>query len=227
LLPARQAILKGFMPAQLPEQPDAQSLDHLLRVLAWRRDVRHFKTQTVDPAVIDRMIEIAQTAPSVGFSQPWRFVRVDDEVRRAAIRANFAAANEAAASEFSNAEQDEYRRLKLAALDDAPVHLAVFTDHASPAGRGLGRHTMPETLAFSTVMAVHTLWLAATALGLGLGWVSILDAEQASATLDVPEGWRLCAYLCVGYPKQPSLTPELERLRWESRDIRSRTCLPR
>jgi 5,6-dimethylbenzimidazole synthase len=202
-------------------QPDHESFEHLLRVFAWRRDVRHFEPRPVDAATVLRLIEIAQCAPSVGFSQPWRFVRVDSPERRQAIRDNFLEANRAAALQYPEPEQLAYGRLKLSGLDTAPVHLAVFLDSATTRGRGLGRQTMPETLAYSAVMAIHTLWLAATALNLGVGWVSILDPAAAKRSLDVPEHWSFLAYLCLGYPSTQNTTPELERLGWERRDERS------
>ena len=84
-------------------------------------------------------------------------------------------------------------------------------------GGGLGRKTMPETLAYSVVGAVHTLWLAARAFDIGVGWVSIIDPEQVRTTLDLPEDWVLVAYLCLGYPEEDHLDPELERYGWQRR----------
>ena len=110
-----------------------------------------------------------------------------------------------------------YAGLKLAGLAEAPCHLAVFTVADPDQGGGLGRQTMPETTAYSTVLAIHTLWLAARAAGLGLGWVSILDPAEVSRALDVPEAWRLVAYLCLGNPATEEATPELERAGWEWR----------
>ena len=110
-----------------------------------------------------------------------------------------------------------YARLKLAGLLEAPVHLAVFVDPATEMGHGLGRRTMPETLAYSAVCAVHTLWLAARAQGIGVGWVSILDPAQARWALDVPEQWQLVAYLCLGYAESDHEEPELAREGWEAR----------
>ena len=89
-------------------------------------------------------------------------------------------ANADALSEYSGDQAETYAGLKLAGLRDAPVHLAVYCDEASELGYGLGRKTMPEMLAYSVVGAVTTLWLAARAHGIGLGWVSILDPERAS-----------------------------------------------
>ena len=84
-------------------------------------------------------------------------------------------------------------------------------------GHGLGRKTMPEMLAYSVVGAVTTLWLAARAHGVGLGWVSILDPGEVDTTLDVPEGWKLVGYLCMGYPVEEHTTPELVRAGWQNR----------
>ena len=86
-----------------------------------------------------------------------------------------------------------YMGLKLAGLKEAPVHLAVFSDEGTPTGGGLGRQTMPETLRYSVVAAVQTMWLAARAEGLGMGWVSIFDPEEVTRSLDVPAGWKLIA----------------------------------
>ncbi|WP_342454744.1 5,6-dimethylbenzimidazole synthase [Sphingomonas sp. H160509] len=107
--------------------------------------------------------------------------------------------------------------MKLAGLERAPCHVAVFVEPDPDQGHGLGRRTMPEAVAYSAVIAVHTLWLAARAQGVGLGWVSILDPSHIRTILDVPETWHLVAYLCVGYPEIEAIAPELEREGWEKR----------
>ncbi len=101
-------------------------------------------------------------------------------------------------------------------LREAPIHLAVFSDHETRAGAGLGRKTMPETLDYSVVAAVHTFWLAARAENLGVGWVSIIDPHELARTLEVPPAWKLIAYLCVGFPQEEHLDPELERHEWQA-----------
>jgi 5,6-dimethylbenzimidazole synthase len=196
---------------------DAVFRDRLATLLTWRRDVRHFRDDPVPPAVLSDLLAVAALAPSVGLSQPCRFVTVDDPARRAAIRANFAACNAEALACQDAGQAPLYARLKLAGLDAAPCHLAAFAEPAPSQGHGLGRRTMPETAAYSAVMAVHTLWLAARAAGLGLGWVSILDPAAVTAALDVPEHWVFIGYFCLGTPQFYSRTPELERLGWETR----------
>lgn len=189
----------------------------LASLFAWRRDVRRFRRDPVAPALLHRLLGQAAASPSVGLSQPWRFVTVDDLARRDAVRGSFRRCNAAALAAVGDDRAGLYARLKLAGLDEAPVHLAVCVDPAPAQGSGLGRQTQPETVAYSAVLAVHTLWLAARAEGLGLGWVSILDPQEVLTALDLPGGWGLVAYLCLGWPDAASDVPELEREGWERR----------
>src|SRR5262245_59876993 len=140
-------------------------------LLVWRRDVRRFRRDPLPRGTLERLIQLACLAPSVGLSQPWRFVIVDDPARRAAIRKNFESCNAAALAAQSQQRSAAYARLKLAGLDDAPCHLAVFADPSTSQGHGLGRHTMPEMIEYSAVTAIHTIWLAARAEGIGMGWI--------------------------------------------------------
>jgi 5,6-dimethylbenzimidazole synthase len=199
----------------VPPQFDAAFRQTLTELFRLRRDVRHFLTTPIPDDIVTELIELACLAPSVGYSQPWRFVKVDDPRRREAVLQNFAECNKEALHGYSGSQAELYASLKLAGLAEAPVHLAVFVDRVTPAGSGLGRKTMPSTLDHSVVMAVHTLWLAARAYGIGVGWVSILNPPDVERILGVPEGWSLIAYLCLGYPVEEQILPELERLGWE------------
>ena len=164
----------------MPSPPvfDEAFRQRLRALLSWRRDVRRFRQDPLPSGAVERLIELAALAPSVGLSQPWRFVIVDDPACRDAVRRNFAAANAAALAAQDRMRVAQYARLKLAGLDEAPCHLAIFADGATEQGHGLGRHTMPEMADYSTVAAAHTLWLAARAEGIGMGWVSILDPRE-------------------------------------------------
>lgn len=186
-------------------------------LLAWRRDVRRFRTDPLPPNMLERLIGIACLAPSVGLSQPWRFVIVDDPARRQAVIENFTACNADALNSYSDELAKRYAGLKLAGLREAPCHLAVFADRTTGVGHHLGRRTMPEMADYSVVGAISTLWLASRAEGIGLGWVSILDPVAIAAALDVPSAWRLIGYLCIGYPETEDDRPELERAGWEAR----------
>ncbi len=217
--------------AELPEAGgpvfDEAFRARLRDLLAWRRDVRHFRDLPLDDATVERLVRVAALSPSVGFAQPWRFVRVDDPERRAAVIASFERSNADALRAYEGDDAATYAKLKLAGLREAPVHLAVFCDEATLAGKGLGRKTMPEMLAYSTANAVYAFWLAARAEGVGAGWVSILEPGLVSQALGVPREWKLVAYLCVGYPVESHDTPELQRAGWESRDERATTLYRR
>lgn len=187
----------------------------LSRLIRNRRDVRHFRPDPVPAAVLIDLLEVSNLAPSVGLSQPWRFVIVSDAHRRESVGKIFEAENALQLIKQSSDKREDYARLKLAGLRDAPVHLALFVEPNPSQGHGLGRSSMPETIAYSGVMAVHTLWLAARALGIGLGWVSILQPAEVSAALDVPIEWSFIGYFCIGYPVTETERPELEQAGWE------------
>jgi len=187
----------------------------LWRILEWRRDVRHFRSDPVDEAALERLRAAMDRAPSVGNSRPWRVIRVEDAALRAAVRENFLKCNIAAADNYDAARRDDYLSLKLAGLDAAPVQLAVFTEIDPAAGHGLGRATMPETLRQSTAMAIHTLWLAARVENVGLGMVSILEPRAIEELLEVPTTWEFSAFLCIGYAERDDDTPLLHRAGWQ------------
>ena len=196
---------------------DTAFREQLTQLFRWRRDVRRFRAEPLPPGLLRHLLDCAALAPSVGLSQPSRWVVVDDPARRAAVRANFTLCNKDALQAQSPGRREMYARLKLAGLDQAPCHLAAFSLQDPEQGGGLGRRTMPETVFYSSVMAVHTLWLAARAEGVGLGWVSILDPAAITTILDVPPHWAFVGYLCLGYPEAENQVPELERCGWEQR----------
>lgn len=197
-------------------QFDGAFREGLATLLAWRRDVRHFRPDPIGEDVVAELLATAQLAPSVGNSQPWRFVRV----RSAALRARLARhvdAEAARAGEAMGARREAYTALKLHGLDRAPEVIAVFCDDGTQIGAGLGAATMPQTREWSVVLAIHTLWLAARARGLGLGWVSIAEPDVLTEMLAVPQGWRFIALLCLGRPERCDVVPELESRGWQAR----------
>jgi len=196
-------------------------------LLIWRRDVRQFRTDPLPAGTLERLIELACLAPSVGLSQPWRFVIVDDIVRRRAVLDDFSACNLDALQSYSDERAAQYVKLKLAGLREAPCQLAIFADPTTEVGHGLGRRTMPDMLAYSVVAAICTLWLAARAQGIGMGWVSILAPAHINKILDVPDSWRLIGYFCIGYPQTEDERPELERAGWERRQLSEALILRR
>jgi 5,6-dimethylbenzimidazole synthase len=189
--------------------------DKLGELFAWRRDVRRFRREPVPEDLLAKLLDLMQLSPSVGHSQPWRWLKVSDPVQRAAVQVSFSRCNADALAEYEGERAALYARLKLEGLREAPVQFAVFCDHATAQGHGLGRRTMPEMLDYSVVAAITQFWLAARAHGLGLGWVSILDPAELAAIVDAPPEWKLIGYLCLGYPEEEHEVPELVRAGWE------------
>lgn len=200
-----------------PPQFGSHFRAELQDLFLWRRDVRRFRPDPVEPEVLRDLLKMACLAPSVGNSQPWRFVTVDETSRREEVIGSFEACNAEALKNYSGEQAAKYARLKLEGLREAPVHLAVFSDAASTEGHGLGARTMPETRDYSVVSAIQVLWLAARAQHIGMGWVSILDPDTVKTALDVPSSWKLVAYLCLGYAQEEHTDPELVRAGWQNR----------
>src|SRR5258707_8945098 len=145
-------------------------------LFVWRRDVRRFRRDPLPAGTLERLVEIACLSPSVGLSQPWRFVIVDDPGRRQSVRNEFRACNAEALKTYSGDLAARYAALKLAGLEEAPSQFAVFADGATATGHQLGRRTMPEMAEYSVVTAVSLMWLPAPAEGIGLGWGSLPDS---------------------------------------------------
>lgn len=190
----------------------AAKLDELL---AWRRDVRRFRPEPLSEALVAHLLQLTELSPSVGHSQPWRWLRVQDAAQRQAVRESFMRCNVEALGDYEGERAALYARLKLEGLREAPEQFAVFCDHATEQGHGLGRRTMPEMLDYSVVAAITQFWLAARARGVGVGWVSILEPEAVRLALNAPPEWKLIAWLCVGYPQEEHADPELIRHGWE------------
>ncbi len=187
----------------------------LHELLTWRRDIRHFRTDPVPDELVAELRHAMDLAPSVGNARPWLVLQVDDANVRQAVRQEFERCNRDAANLYEGEQHRDYLRLKLEGLETAPVQLAVFTAIDPARGHGLGRQTIAETLVQSTAMAVHTLWLAARVRNLGLGMVSILDADAMDRLFALGPDYRFTAYLCIGWPVFDDDTPLLHRAGWQ------------
>ncbi|MBD5603605.1 MAG: 5,6-dimethylbenzimidazole synthase [Candidatus Eremiobacteraeota bacterium] len=190
----------------------------LYRAIALRRDVRaEFSGDPVPDEVLERVLDAAHHAPSVGLSQPWRFIVVRSLETRRSVHDAFRRANAEAATDYDAQTASQYEALRLQGILDAPVGICVTCDDDPQRGNGLGRRTMPETARYSTVCAIQNLWLAARVEGLGVGWVSIVEPDELRTLLEIPKDVAVVAYLCVGYVTHFAPVADLERDRWETR----------
>lgn len=194
---------------------DAGFAGQFAELLRWRRDVRRFRRDPVPARLVEALLAQMQLSPSVGHSQPWRWLAVEAPEQRRAVQDSFRRCHADALASYAGERAALYARLKLEGLREAPVQFAVFCDQATERGHGLGRRTMPEMLDYSVVAAITQFWLAARVHGLGVGWVSILDPGAVAAALGTPPDWKLIAYLCIGWPEEDNDVPELVRAGWE------------
>ena len=187
----------------------------IYRAIAERRDMRHFRPGPVDPAVLARLLQAAHHAPSVGFMQPWRFIRITDTSLRQAIHALVEQERRQTAIALQERE-DQFMRLKVeGVLDCGELLVVALMDQREK--HVFGRRTLPEMDLASVSCAIQNLWLAARAEGYGVGWVSLFDPEALKALLQMPAGSRPVAILCVGQVDAFYDEPMLAQEKWASR----------
>ena len=189
----------------------------LYRVIERRRDVRAFQPDPIPSETLYRILSAAHHAPSVGLTQPWNFIVIQDTGTKARIKEIFLRENEKAAAHYSGPRGMLYRSLKLEGIQEAPVNLCVTADRTRSGPHVLGRNTIVDTDLYSTCCAIENLWLAARVEGIGVGWVSILSIDELRKVLSIPAHVVVVAYLCLGYAQEFFDEPELQRRKWASR----------
>jgi nicotinate-nucleotide--dimethylbenzimidazole phosphoribosyltransferase len=189
----------------------------LAEVIAARRDIRRFRPDPVGDGIIDELLAAGHAAPSVGHSQPWRFVVVTDPQLRASAAVMADRARLAQAQQLDADSARHLRSLQLEGIREAPVGVVVCCDRrARPAGV-LGRATFPDADLWSCACAIENIWLTARARGLGLGWVTLFDPDELNALLHLPQGVVTLGWLCLGWPDELPPAPGLERHGWSRR----------
>ncbi|CDH45151.1 MAG: 5,6-dimethylbenzimidazole synthase [Candidatus Competibacteraceae bacterium] len=190
----------------------AAEIDAVYKVIALRRDIRHFCPGSIPEEQLSRLLEAARQAPSVGFMQPWRFIRITNPTLRRSLHALIEYERIRTARALGERE-DEFMRLKVeGVLDCAEVLVVALMDRRER--HIFGRRTLPEMDLASVACAIQNLWLAARAEGVGMGWVSLFDPVELAALLGIPEGARPIAVLCLGPVEQFYDKPMLESEGW-------------
>jgi 5,6-dimethylbenzimidazole synthase len=192
-----------------------EEISAVYKAIAERRDIRHFLPDPVDPDVLVRLLEAAHHAPSVGFMQPWRFIRITHTELRQQIHALVETERIATAAMLGH-RNDEFMRLKVEGILECGELLVVaLTDDRER--HIFGRRTLPEMDLASVACAIQNLWLAARAEGLGMGWVSLFEPLALARLLAIPEGGKPIAILCLGHVEAFYPRPMLETAGWASR----------
>lgn len=189
----------------------------LEEIILNRRDIRgnHFIDKQLTDECLNRLIEAAVNAPSVGFSQPWEFVVIKDNTIKQQIKESFESAHLKETEFFKNEKQQSYVQLKMEGIMESPVNIAVFYKPSQEPV--LGQTNFKEMGVYSVVCAIQNMWLTARALNIGMCWVSILNEENVKRILNAPAKNQLIAYLCIGHVDKFLTQPELETLKWEKR----------
>jgi 5,6-dimethylbenzimidazole synthase len=190
----------------------------LYDVLYRRRDTRReFTGEPIDPAVLERVLRAAHAAPSVGLSQPWDFVLVSDDQVRRRFRDHVRAERDVFRASLDAERAARFDRIKVEGVLESSLGIVVCYDPERGSPAVLGRHAIADAGLYSVCLAIQNLWLAATAEGLGVGWVSFYREDFLRRLLDVPAGVRPVAWLCVGGVCDLPDVPDLERHGWRER----------
>lgn len=185
------------------------------KTIAERRDIRHFLPDPVAPELLARLLHAAHLAPSVGFMQPWRFIRITDPALRSALHQQVEQERVATAQALQERE-DEFMRLKVEGIRECGELLVVaLMDRRDE--HVFGRRTLPEMDLASVACAIQNIWLAARAEGIGMGWVSMFEPEQLRRLLGMPAGAKPVAILCLGHVEAFYPKPMLELEGWAER----------
>ncbi|PTT83769.1 5,6-dimethylbenzimidazole synthase [Pseudomonas sp. HMWF010] len=182
------------------------------RVIAERRDMRHFSGGEVAPELLARLLEAAHQAPSVGLMQPWRFIRITRPALREAIH-GLVEEERTRTAEALRERSDEFMRLKVEGIRDCAELLVVALMEGREA-HVFGRRTLPEMDLASLACAIQNLWLAARAEGLGMGWVSLFEPQALADLLGMPTGSKPLAVLCLGPVTEFYEAPMLVQQGW-------------
>ena len=190
-------------------------IEAIYRVIEQRRDMRHFTSEAVDPDMLERLLKAAHFAPSVGFMQPWRFIRITDKTLRQKMH-QLVEEERVATAQAMGEREDEFMKLKVEGILDCREVLVVslMEDRDKHI---FGRRTLPEMDLASVSCAIQNMWLAARAEGLGLGWVSIFDPKKLANLLNIPPTGKPIAILCIGHVENFYDKPMLEKENWAKR----------
>lgn len=192
-----------------------QDAQFLQKILSARRDVRgnRYVNQLIAPKILEAILEAANSAPSVGFSQPWEFIVIDDAELREKVYGEFEKENAKAKKIFH--DNPLYASLKLEGIKEAAYNIAVL--YKKPTKAILGQTSQKKMGEYSVVCAIQNLWLMARAYNIGVGWVSILKPKKIKKILEISSEYKLIAYLTMGYVNEFLDQPELQTLKWETK----------
>ena len=208
------------VPGTLAADSDFTAIEKqgLYRAIYERRDIRgEFLPDPIPDSIVQKLLDAAHHAGSVGFMQPWNFIIINDEATKRKVKSIFETENIVAAQNYEGAKKKKYQSLKLEGILEAPINLCVTCDRSRHGPHVVGRNTILDTDLYSTCCAIQNLWLAARAEGIGVGWVSIIDNDALKQLLNIPTEIVAVAYLAIGFVAKFPSRPLLEEVGWQPR----------
>ncbi len=195
----------------------------LKNIIKTRRDIRgnNFLPTNISKSKINKIIDAGLNAPSVGYSQPWKFVIIKKKNTKQKIFNNFIKEYDKSKRYFK--DRPIYNTLKLEGIIETPINIAVYYKRNKT--KILGQTSQKKMGEYSVVCAIQNMWLMARALNIGIGWVSILNPKKVNKILKIKSKYKLIAYLCVGYVKEFPSAPELKNIKWEKEKKKSKIIL--
>jgi 5,6-dimethylbenzimidazole synthase len=195
-----------------------RTLTNLYEAIHRRRDVRgQFTGTPISPEVLERVLAAAHAAPSVGLSQPWDFVLISDSATKEKFYEHVQLERDEFAATLPPERASVFAGIKVDGVLESTLSVVVTYNPGRGAPGVLGRHTIADAGLYSVCLAIENLWLAATAEGLGVGWVSFYREDFVRDLLAIPAVIRPVAWLCLGPVSHLEAVPDLERHGWRMR----------
>ena len=194
-------------------------MSNLDEIIKSRRDTRHFTNDAVPDAVIEKALEAGHWAPSVGLTEATKYYLIKSAEIKKAVKDLFLEYDKkAAACTDDELQKVQYQKLKLEAIEDAPLGLVICYDRSVLNHFTIGTVGSNEAIKFSAVCAAQNIWLSLTEQGYSMGWVSILNYYQFKKILGLPEHIEPLGYFCVGKPATNyENQPMLQQLHWKQK----------
>jgi 5,6-dimethylbenzimidazole synthase len=189
----------------------------IYKVIYNRRDVRSFLPAPISPEIIDRVLQAAHHAPSVGFMQPWNFILVSSTEMKERLAWAAEKEQKALAIHYEEDRAARFLSLKVEGIKQAPLTICVTCDPTRGGSHVLGRNSIPETDILSVACAIQNMWLATCAEGLAMGWVSFYKKNDVRDILQIPPHIDPVALISIGYTDDYPSSPILEQVNWEKR----------
>ena len=170
--------------------------------------VRNFQPTTVPIKTVEKILALAQHAPSAGFSQGWAFVIVTDPQKKKKV------------GEIQG-EQDFYSKRFHKFISEAPVLIVACVSEQVYHERYRERDKLNSDGTeivwpvpywhFDIGCACMLIFLAAVNEGLAAAFTGVARINDLKTFLEIPEQFQPVGVISLGYPAEDAKSPSLKR----------------